>query len=128
MIFPCKIQSAQRFTLTYKYFQCIHKDNETCELTDVFYRYKKTRASKFVSRDRIKSCQRTIFNCDHQFALDIKEHHGVYREKYHTFLGPHDNYDPEKCVVGTPIARMDTGGVAFEAECCGGGKRRGLKF
>jgi len=56
-----------------------------------------------------------VFNCDHQFALDLQSAIGNYTESYHLFLGPFDNLDPSNCIVG--------GVGAYDPDCCGGTDR-----
>ena len=52
---------------------------------------------------------------------------GNYTEKYHRWLGPFDNTDPENCVTSVPVLERSAH-KRYETSCCGGEERKGFYF
>jgi hypothetical protein len=62
---------------------------KTCT-DEAAYKIRYSSSGAIRARDRLATCEREVFNCDHQFAIDLAEELDVYDQGFHTFMGPFD--------------------------------------
>ncbi|CBY35500.1 unnamed protein product [Oikopleura dioica] len=93
-----------------------HGDDCIGERVQYTWRYKASTGS-FSSLNKVGSCERDLFECDHQFVQDLFQMKDEFDESYHYFWGspPFDNRKPANC--------PKKGGIPVEHECCGGGDK-----
>ncbi|CBY08137.1 unnamed protein product [Oikopleura dioica] len=87
---------------------------KTCT-EEAAYKIRYSSSGAIRARDRLATCEREVFNCDHQFAIELAEELDVYDQGFHTFMGPFDYNDPANC------SKIQSRTI-FKAECCGGVK------
>lgn len=86
-----------------------------CIALSTIYDYKIKKSGEVVPKNEPDTCERSLFECDIQFARDLKESVDDFSTDYHvmwTTNGFHPTNNPSSC------PKKGTG--PYEAECCGG--------
>ena len=96
--------------------KCVRaKHGENCIGEMVRYTWKwSTRQNTFISQNDPGSCERELFECDHQFVKDTYEQRDVFNRDYHAFWSS-TGFDRDDEAYCTP-----RGSIPVEHECCGG--------